>query len=310
MNTSTVSNFPSDAGASILSALFRASGWAFKQFMHAPVQNTGIAVLSLAMLVSANNALYRQSGTHPAPLFGLSNSAVNAYEAPAQDINAPIPAPPRPAYLATQALAPAQIQPAPAVQSHASPPVSSNIVVGNEPVAQVQRKLAALGLFAGKIDGYYGPVTATAIRAFEQRQGLAPKGALDPEIMAQILAATSASSPQSAAPDPVAHDGVAQPAQPLPDPLATLVQSAANQTSRPVPAAADATANPVVDKATIEKIQRGLASLGFLYGSFDGIAGEATARAIRNFEVYQNFEVTGRVSPDLVDLLLAAGASI
>ena len=60
----------------------------------------------------------------------------------------------------------------------------------------------------------------------------------------------------------------------------------------------------------IAQVQRGLASLGFLSGEVDGVAGEATAKAIRNFEVYYNYNVTGRVTPELVDLLVAAGAQI
>ena len=57
-------------------------------------------------------------------------------------------------------------------------------------------------------------------------------------------------------------------------------------------------------------VQRGLGSLGFLHGPADGVAGEATAKAIRNFEVYFNYKVTGRISPELLDLLLDNGAAI
>jgi peptidoglycan hydrolase-like protein with peptidoglycan-binding domain len=66
----------------------------------------------------------------------------------------------------------------------------------------------------------------------------------------------------------------------------------------------------VTDPVLVAKVQRGLASLGFLYGPADGVAGEATAKAIRNFEVYYNYKVTGRISPELLDLLVQNGASI
>ncbi|HEY0920830.1 peptidoglycan-binding domain-containing protein, partial [Devosia sp.] len=66
----------------------------------------------------------------------------------------------------------------------------------------------------------------------------------------------------------------------------------------------------VTDPLIVAKVQRGLASLGFLHGPADGVAGEATAKAIRNFEVYYNYKVTGRISPELLDLLVANGASI
>src|SRR5690606_6222247 len=66
----------------------------------------------------------------------------------------------------------------------------------------------------------------------------------------------------------------------------------------------------VTDPVFVAKVQRGLASLGFLHGPADGIAGEATAKAIRNFEVYFNYKVTGRMSPELLNLLVENGAVI
>ena len=66
----------------------------------------------------------------------------------------------------------------------------------------------------------------------------------------------------------------------------------------------------VTDPVIVAKVQRGLGSLGFLHGPADGVAGEATAKAIRNFEVYFNYRVTGRISPELLDLLVQNGASI
>lgn len=66
----------------------------------------------------------------------------------------------------------------------------------------------------------------------------------------------------------------------------------------------------VTDPVIVAKVQRGLGSLGFLHGPADGVAGEATAKAIRNFEVYYNYKVTGRISPELLDLLVQNGASI
>jgi hypothetical protein len=66
----------------------------------------------------------------------------------------------------------------------------------------------------------------------------------------------------------------------------------------------------VTDPVIVAKVQRGLGSLGFLHGPADGVAGEATAKAIRNFEVYYNYKVTGRISPELLDLLVENGASI
>jgi peptidoglycan hydrolase-like protein with peptidoglycan-binding domain len=64
------------------------------------------------------------------------------------------------------------------------------------------------------------------------------------------------------------------------------------------------------DPALITKIQRGLASLGFLADKIDGAPGEGTAKAIRNFEVFYNYRVTGLATHQLLSLLVQHGATI
>ena len=64
------------------------------------------------------------------------------------------------------------------------------------------------------------------------------------------------------------------------------------------------------DQKVVAAIQRGLNSLGFLHGEVNGVADEATSKAIRNFEVYYNYDVTGRVSRQLVKMLADNGALI
>jgi peptidoglycan hydrolase-like protein with peptidoglycan-binding domain len=64
------------------------------------------------------------------------------------------------------------------------------------------------------------------------------------------------------------------------------------------------------DKPTISAVQRGLNSLGFLHGEITGVADEATAKAIRNFETYFNYSVSGRITRALVRVLQVNGADI
>jgi peptidoglycan hydrolase-like protein with peptidoglycan-binding domain len=86
----------------------------------------------------------------------------------------------------------------------------------------------------------------------------------------------------------------AQDGQPIPSQLAPAQESD------------DASTDPDV----VAEVQRGLNSLGFLHGEIDGVADESTAKAIRNFEVYYNYDVTGRITHQLVDLLKQNGAVI
>lgn len=85
----------------------------------------------------------------------------------------------------------------------------------------------------------------------------------------------------------------AETGQPMPSQLASLQDDSAS-----------------TDPDTVAAVQRGLNSLGFLHGEIDGVAGEATAKAIRNFEVFYNYDVTGKVTLGLVELLKANGATI
>ncbi len=108
--------------------------------------------------------------------------------------------------------------------------------VGNERVFAVQKRLAELNMFEGTVDGYYGPKTAQAIRAFENLNGLTPTGALDDRVVEAILSADANGrmatpvaipapapqpvvQPQAAAPAPVAAP-VVQQASLAPQPMA------------------------------------------------------------------------------------------
>jgi hypothetical protein len=84
-------------------------------------------------------------------------------------------------------------------------------------------------------------------------------------------------------------------------------QVAAQQQAAIAPIKAVSLAN---NSQVIEQVQRGLASLGFLQGAIDGKPGEATAKAIRAFEIFHNYAPTGEATPQLVGLLRDAGASI
>lgn len=50
---------------------------------------------------------------------------------------------------------------------------------GGATVREIQRRLAALGYYAGAVDGVVGPMTRTAIRGFQKSEGLATTGAAD-----------------------------------------------------------------------------------------------------------------------------------
>jgi hypothetical protein len=126
-------------------------------------------------------------------------------------------------------------------------------------------------------------------------------------IVAVVGGSRSAPTPQGANPMPPV--ALAQQTQPMPAPVqvAALEPTASQQVAV---TAADETLAPANNVQLVTNIQRGLASLGFYHGSIDGHPGDATARAIREFENFHSFKVTGQIKPDLIGLLRNSGATI
>lgn len=385
MTATTFSRLPLAAGSAVAASLGRAGLWTISRYMRAPLASTGLLALVTLTALAASNALYFQTARHPAPFF------VQTADVPApvaQPMLAPVPvAAPEPQ---TAVLPPIASETTGSVTPAVAPPAIPDAPVGNRDAFAVQKKLTELGLFSGTVDGFYGPRTAEAIRAFETRNGMTPTGALTPGVIDAILRADAAgvapvAQPRAAQAAPVVQPQVVQQAAAAPVPqndvvvarvssltpvdqavdtignaaaltIDSIVAAVDGRSSppapvtRPVPSVplasppqampapvqvaslepmaaarpvAPAQAEPMPSQAAakpaaalasntemVSQIQRGLASLGFYHGSIDGHPGDATARAIREFENFHSYKVTGQVKPDLVGLLRQAGAEI
>jgi len=228
MTTSTLTQLPLMAGSVLVAHFGRGAKWALARYMKTPAASTGVLALVTMAALASSNALYFQNGVHPSPFFAGDRAVPRAVTLAPEA--APMPAP---AAMREQA---AQSEPtyvAPEVTGSVAsvPEVVPNQPVGNSEVFAVQKKLAELRLFEGKVDGYYGPMTARAIRAFEERNGFSPLGALSPEIVSAIL--RSDTSGRAAAPQPQAV--VIAPVQPAPAPVQVAVAAAAPvQQAQPV----------------------------------------------------------------------------
>lgn len=386
MTATILSRLPLLAGSAVAASLGRAGLWTMSRYMRAPLASTGMLALVTLTALAASNALYFQTARHPSPFF-----------APSVDVSlvqpeiAPEPMPALERQTAVAIPATPVTQETTGSVATTVPAVIPGAPVGNTDAFAVQKKLTELGLFNGKVDGFYGPMTANAIRTFEQRNGMTPTGALTPDVIDAILRADAAGIVPVAQPAPVVQQAAA--VQPVVQPQATpqpdrvvarlptlspvdqavdTIGSAAAQTIdsivaavdggratptapavKPVPAlplmatpqvqqmpapvqvaslepmaaprpvtavqpapvpdqvqAATTTLAPANNVQLVGTIQKGLASLGFYHGSIDGHPGDATAKAIREFENFHSYRVTGQVNPDLVDLLRQAGAAI
>ena len=395
MTASALSNLPMMAGSVLASAggvlasnAVRAGSWAFARYMRAPLASTGLLAMVTLTALAGSNALYFQTQRHPAPFFF-----------PPSDVPMPVAgtvvAPQLPSVPERRTAVMPAIADEPTGSIQTAAPAAQPVPeqpVGNRQAFDVQKKLYELGLFDGTVDGFYGPRTARAIRAFEERNGLEPSGALTstivdaimrsdaegrvplaqaPAIAQPVVAAApvvrQAAVTPAARPVPVAApapaltpvdttidavgDAAAQtidsivaavggartpPAQHTPAPIPAMpmlassaqpmpapVQVASNEpmkapfaaaTAEPaaatVPVATAAPQNAANNVELVSTIQRGLASLGFYHGSIDGHPGDATAKAIREFENFHSYRVTGEIKPDLVGLLRDSGASV
>ena len=118
------------------------------------------SVAGFAAVAILVNALFMQSGPHPAPIFA----------------NKPVPVV-APLTGAAAALAP-QRKSADAKVEMARP--------RSDMVAEIQRELVRRGFYEGTADGVYGPKTDTAIRDFEQAAGLRPSAEPNDMLLASI----------------------------------------------------------------------------------------------------------------------------
>lgn len=332
MTHTATTSLPGTLGNAAMEGIGRGLGALVRLVWRYPLNTAGILLLTWGTTAGAVNALWMQHGAHPAPLFvqgaaalarapvsaaqpdpGLASSP-NAYERPKAAQAPGTVMPVVPAIRHTSNASPANSVVAPAQPQAAPKAVSIPDNVGNADVARLQAKLAALGFFQGKVDGYYGPETANAIRAFERRAGLAENGAISAEIERAV-----ANAPLNLglnAP-PAAPSEASTPAQ---DPIAKIALAAAERAGKvvapetaPVPAAPAAKstqkpAEPGSNPELVSMVQSGLARLGFYAGPITGKVSQTTARAIREFENYNNYPVTGKMAPELIDMLMSAGA--
>lgn len=296
-----------------------------KAIARQPLNSLGVSILGIGTVLGCANALWLQPAHHPSPLF-METAAIAETPVHTSDVQL-FPVPLDGADVARSAPSVVSALPAPRLHMETrqvpTVPVTA-AVIGNKDVAALQLKLGEMNLFTGKVDGYYGPATANAIRAFEQQNGMTPKGAITSEILQAVQAAAMTPSSVAApalnsapisAPIPaprhvtaVVAPNTVTPAKPekveVLDNIAKIALSAMpDETPAVKPAIA-----PVLDPMLVKKVQTGLVRLGFLNTEIDGKFDAQTARAIREFENYNNFTRTGEISLELVDLLQDANA--
>src|SRR4029077_2122027 len=153
-----------------------------------PLDAIGIFVLVLAAGAILVNALYRQPGPHPAPIFSIKPRPVAGEPAggvvPAMPRARPevLAAPNPQASLKTEAAAP---------KAPARPDPIAELIAGpSQRVIAVQRALNDFGYGPVKATGIHGTETVSAIQKFERDRKLPVTGQISPRLLRELAALT------------------------------------------------------------------------------------------------------------------------
>ena len=145
-----------------------------------PTDTAAVLLAAGTALTIVINALFLQSGPHPAPIFA----------------NRPLP----PAAVSVPAVAVL-----PKARPHEVTPETAK-PRSDAVIAEIQRELARRGFYDGTPDGVYGPRTDSAIRDFEHAAGLRPSAEPNDVLLQTIARSAIKAKPVAPArPDPIAE---------------------------------------------------------------------------------------------------------
>lgn len=163
---------------------------------------------------------------------------------------------------------------------------------------RVQIALESLGLYRGTVDGLMGPQTRAAIAGYQKTLGMDATGEIDDRLLDALgiggerRTRHAAPAPQAVAPAPQAVPATAAPEQAY----------AAVPAAAPLPRPRDAAATTellqevraaAAVQADVVRVQAGLRAFGNEGIEIDGVMGEKTRAAIREFQSLFRLPVTG-----------------
>lgn len=278
--------------ASLIGGAAAASGAAIAE--NPVLVGSSTAFLVVLFYVSAN-ALWNQPYRHPGPLMETRFVVERPAAMPAPlPVARPEPVMQPPSAEVTNSVPPVQ-EPAAAVPATPSPV--------QERTMRVQIALEGLGLYRGTVDGLMGPQTRAAIAGYQKTLGMNGTGEIDDTLLDALGIGTGDRRTTRAVPE--AQASAPAPAASVPEQAYAAVPVAA-----PLPRPRDAAAatemlQEVRAAAAVQtdvvRVQAGLRAFGNEGIEIDGVMGEKTRAAIREFQSLFRLPVTGE--PD--DRLLA-----
>jgi peptidoglycan hydrolase-like protein with peptidoglycan-binding domain len=300
----------------------------------------GSAAFAVIFGFVAVNALFYQSGRHPAPILPTRGAVAESQQAavmPDEDLvrqaiqssperevttykierqednpaTASIPVPShrpgadRPAEIENASLAPETAE--------------SALPEPDSVLTAIQAELKRKGFYGGEIDGLMGPMSAAAISNWQKKAGMAVDGVPSESVLESlkiggrpdplvkrvepaVTVPTAAPTPSDKPATEVRADVRPKPSAPSEPSLRDLINASSGSAAGTV-----ATIAAGGDE-TVRRIQSGLANIAYADIAVDGVAGEQTKNAIRAFEKHYRLPVTGEPNEAVLRKLQEIGA--
>ena len=138
-----------------------------RRLVRRPLDAAAVSAAAAAALQVLINALFLQSGPHPAPMFAAQPRSSGGD--------------------ATGSLTTIAPRPRPADLGAARPDSPSSARGATEIISDLQRELGHRGFYEGPIDGLHGPKTDGAIRDFVTAAGLKWNGEMNDELLRALM---------------------------------------------------------------------------------------------------------------------------
>lgn len=179
----------------------------------------------------------------------------------------------------------------PAAATATPTPAATSLKVGSSgsEVRRLQTRLKELGYYKGSVDGDFGEGTETAVKAFQQQNGLTVDGKAGSYTQSKLYSSSAKRAPSTVTqtPRPTA----------TPTPRATAVPDT------------DVYLEVGSTGSKVRVLQNRLIELGWLDGSADGEYGNATAYAVKAFQKKHGLWEDGKAGPDTLTILYSTRAS-
>ncbi len=156
-------------------------------------------------------------------------------------------------------------------------------------VRRLQTRLKELGYYKGSVDGDFGEGTESAVKAFQQQNGLTVDGKAGSYTLSKLYSSSARRAPSTVTktPRPTA----------TPTPRATSVPDT------------DVYLEIGSSGSRVRTLQNRLIELGWLVGEADGSYGAATAYAVKAFQARHDLWEDGKAGPDTLTIMYSNRAS-